>query len=97
MLICSFYFKQFTSPKTGIYGAQGKTTCAVAHELRTSDVHGAYKDWCMQNNFGAENIKNFNQALRSFAQVVRKRPKAGGGATTMLLGYRIIGRAEPLQ
>ena len=67
------------------------------HELRTSDVHGAYKDWCMQNNFGAENIKNFNQALRSFAQVVRKRPKAGGGATTMLLGYRIIGRAEPLQ
>lgn len=67
------------------------------HELRTSDVHGAYKDWCMQNNFGAENIKNFNQALRSFAQVVRKRPKTGGGATTMLLGYRIIGRAEPLQ
>jgi len=36
-----------------------------------------------------ENSRNFNQALRGFATVARKRPKGGGGATTLLLGYRI--------
>jgi len=69
----------------------------AGHELRTSDVHKEYKEWCLRNNYGAENIKNFNQELRSFAKIARKRPKAGGGATTMLLGYRVIGRVEPLQ
>lgn len=66
-------------------------------EIRTSDVHTLYKDWCYKYNYGAENIRNFNHALRSFAKVEKKRPKGGGGATTMLLGYRIVGRAEPLR
>lgn len=58
-------------------------------EVRTSEVYESYRGWCAENGCYPENSRNFNQALRSFATVVRKRPKRGGGATTLLLGYRI--------
>ncbi len=67
-----------------------------ACEVKTSDVYREYGAWCGLNHYGTENIKNFNQALRSFAEVARKRPKGGGGATTVLRGYRIVGRASAL-
>ena len=62
---------------------------APAMEVRTSEVYENYRGWCSENGCYPENSRNFNQALRSFATVVRKRPKRGGGATTMLLGYRV--------
>ena len=68
----------------------------AACEIKTSDVYREYSAWCGINHYGTENIKNFNQALRSFAKTDKKRPKDGGGATTMLLGYRMIGRASAL-
>ena len=68
----------------------------AACEIKTSDVYREYSAWCGINHYGTENIKNFNQALRSFAEVTRKRPKGGGGATTVLRGYRIVGRASAL-
>ena len=56
---------------------------------KISEVYENYRGWCSENGCYPENSRNFNQALRSFATVVRKRPKRGGGATTMLLGYRV--------
>lgn len=62
---------------------------APAMEVRTSEVYESYRGWCSENGCHPENSRNFNQALRSFATVVRRRPKRGGGATTLLLGYRV--------
>ncbi len=60
-------------------------------EVRTSAVYKLYKLWCDDNDCRAENSRNFNQALRSIAVVEKRRPKYGGGATTMLVGYYIAG------
>lgn len=65
-------------------------------ETRTSLVYDAYKLWCTENGCYAENMRNFNQALRGIATVTKKRPTTGGGATTLLCGYRLIGAATPL-
>lgn len=62
---------------------------APAMEVRTSEVYESYRGWCSENGCHPENSRNFNQALRGFATVVRRRPKRGGGATTLLLGYRV--------
>ena len=62
---------------------------APTMEVRTSEVYDSYRNWCAENGCHPENSRNFNQALRGFATVVRKRPKRGGGATTLLLGYRV--------
>ena len=59
-------------------------------EERTSEVYRTYQSWCQDNGYYAEGMRTFKQSLRSFAQVVRKRPKRGGGATTLLLGYRLV-------
>lgn len=65
-------------------------------ETRTSVIYEAYRGWCTENGCYAENMRNFNQALRSFATVKRKRPSTGGGATTLLCGYKICGAAQRL-
>lgn len=57
-------------------------------EIRTSLVYDAYRAWCARNGLFPENNRNFNQALRKVAKVTRKRPKAGGNPTTLLLGYK---------
>lgn len=62
---------------------------APTMEVRTSEVYECYRSWCAENGCHPENSRNFNQALRGFATVVRRRPQSGGGATTLLLGYRI--------
>lgn len=62
---------------------------APAMEVRTSEVYESYRGWCSENGCHPENSRNFNQALRGFATVVRRRPQSGGGATTLLLGYRV--------
>lgn len=74
-----------------------KLEAAPMAETRTSVVCEAYRGWCSENGCYAENMRNFNQALRSIATVTRKRPAAGGGATTLLCGYRIGGAAQPLR
>lgn len=58
-------------------------------EVRTSVVYAHYKQWCSDNGCFSENSRNFNQELRKFGRVERKRPQSGGEKTTMLIGYRL--------
>ena len=62
---------------------------APTMEVRTSEVYRTYCGWCAENGCYPEKSHTFNQALRNLATVSRRRPKSGGGKTTLLLGYRI--------
>ncbi len=57
--------------------------------VRTATIYDHYKRWCENNGCHFENSRNFNHELRKFAEVVRKRPKAGGEKTTLLKGFRL--------
>ena len=65
-------------------------------EERTAAVYDAYRTWCSDNGCYAENNRNFNHELRKFAVIERKRPQNGGEKTTMLIGYKLKDRIEPL-
>ena len=58
-------------------------------EEKTSDVYSAYQSWCIDNGYRSEGMRIFKQGLLTFAVVKKKRPKQGGSATTMLLGYKL--------
>jgi len=73
-----------------------KLEVAPMAETRTSTVYELYRGWCAENGCYPENMRNFNQALRSIATITRKRPTTGGGATTLLCGYKISGAAQRL-
>ena len=68
---------------------EGKLVEDVGAEVRTSVVYDHYKQWCSDNGCFSENSRNFNQELRKFGRVERKRPQSGGEKTTMLIGYRL--------
>jgi len=59
-------------------------------ECRTAHAYDEYKRWCVANGCYPENSKHFNQALRQYGKIVRKRPRGGGEKTTLLIGYRIV-------
>lgn len=61
-------------------------------ECRTSAVYQAYRNWCNDNGYFAENSRNFNQALRTIGSVVRRRPRDDGEKTILLTGYRLLCR-----
>ena len=69
---------------------------APAQETKTALLYDRYRQWCQENGSYAENSRNFNQALRTKAEVVRRRPRTGGNATTLLIGYQIRDRASPM-
>ena len=69
--------------------AEDKLCEDMSVEVRTSVVYDRYKQWCAENGCYAENSRNFNQELRKFGTVVRRRPQTGGEKTTLLLGYRL--------
>ena len=58
-------------------------------DVKTADVYAAYREWCGINGCYPESNRNFNQALRSFGTVMRKRPAEGGDKTTLLIGYSL--------
>lgn len=58
-------------------------------DVKTSELYRAYREWCVENGCYPESNRNFNQALRSFGTVIRKRPANGGEKTTLLLGYKL--------
>jgi putative DNA primase/helicase len=59
-------------------------------ECRTAEAYDRYKQWCVVNGCYPENSKHFNQALRQYGRIIRKRPHGGGEKTTLFIGYRII-------
>lgn len=67
--------------------------CLVAEalaETRTSDVYASYQNWCNENGYYAESIKNFKAALANVVTIERKRPRSGGEKTTLVLGFRLV-------
>ncbi|MGI6384633.1 MAG: phage/plasmid primase, P4 family [bacterium] len=58
-------------------------------DVKTTELYAAYREWCAVNGCYPESNRNFNQALRSFGIVLRKRPAGGGDKTTLLIGYRL--------
>ena len=58
-------------------------------EVRTAIVYERYRQWCQDNGCYPESSRNFNQELRGFARLVKKRPKGSNTVTTVLIGYTI--------
>jgi len=58
-------------------------------DVKTAEVYTAYREWCCNSGCYPENQRNFNQALRTFGNVTRKRPLTGGEKTTLLIGYKL--------
>lgn len=71
-------------------------TEAPALEIKTATVYDRYRQWCDDNGCRAESSRNFNQELRGFAKIAKKRPRGSDSVTTMLIGYTIEGIASPL-
>ncbi|MEJ9279940.1 primase-like DNA-binding domain-containing protein [Ureibacillus thermosphaericus] len=63
-------------------------------EVRTSEVYDRYQRWCSANGCYSENARNFKQALSAITREERKRPRSGGGMTTLLIGYKLANDDE---
>lgn len=74
--------------KIGLFVEERLTKDANAEE-RTSALYFAYQNWCRDNGYYTENVRNFKSSLASIGRIARKRPKAGGGMTTLLIGYKL--------
>ena len=59
-------------------------------EERTSSIYGAYQNWCRDNGYYPENVRNFKAALSNIGTIVRKRPRGTGEKTTLLIGYKLL-------
>ncbi|MCD7825515.1 MAG: phage/plasmid primase, P4 family [Clostridiaceae bacterium] len=60
-----------------------------AYEVRTAAVYNMYKNWCVDNGYRSENVKNFNKALGLKFELVKRRPRDGGEKTALVLGCRL--------
>ncbi len=58
-------------------------------ETRTGEIYPRYKSWCERNGFFPENAANFKSSLANIATITKRRPRAGGEKTSLLLGYRL--------
>ena len=76
------------SDKIQLFADECLVECGNA-DIKTADVYAAYREWCSTNGCYPESNRNFNQALRTFGTVVRKRPIGGGEKTTLLIGYKL--------
>lgn len=60
-----------------------------AFEERSSSVFGCYSNWCKENNYNAENVKNLKNAMQQKYYFDRRRPKDGGEKISMIIGCRL--------
>ncbi len=74
--------------KIGLFVEERLIKDANAEE-RTSALYFAYQSWCRDNGYYTENARNFKSSLASIGRIARKRPKAGGNMTTLLIGYKL--------
>ncbi len=87
------YAYQHSSDKIGLF-IEELLIADKNGEVRTSEVYTAYKQWCYENGYHAENMKNFNASIGAVVHIERKRPQFGGEKTTVILGYRLITTEE---
>lgn len=71
-------------------------TEAPALEIKTATVYERYRQWCQDNGFYTESSRSFNQELRGFAKIVKKRPKGSANVTSVLIGYTMPGATSAL-
>ena len=69
---------------------------APALEIKTAIVYDRYRQWCQDNGCYPESSRNFNQELRGFAKIVKKRPRGSPNVTSVLIGYTIEGIASAI-
>lgn len=74
--------------------AQFFTACiadAPGKELRTSAMYTRYQEWCKENGYRPESMKNFKPAIDRKYTIVKKRPADGSGsATPMVLDVEFL-------
>lgn len=58
-------------------------------EVRTAETYAAYRIWCGENGYHVESNRNFKQMISTLVPIERRRPKYGGGMTTMIPGYQL--------
>ncbi len=58
-------------------------------EIKTSSVYNAYRNWCSENGYYPESNRNFYKALGTKADIVEKRPMAGGDKTRLITGFKL--------
>ena len=62
----------------------------VDAEVRTAEVYSEYRSWCTQCGYYPESSKNFNASVAPYLTIVRRRPRSGGGMTTLIDGARLL-------
>ena len=74
--------------------AQFFTACiadAPGKELRTTAMYTRYQEWCKENGYRPESMKNFKPAIDRKYTIVKKRPADGSGsATPMVLDVEFL-------
>lgn len=61
------------------------------YEVRSSAAYMLYGEWCDKYGYRKENSTNFNNAIKRFFPIQRKRPNCEtDGPTTMLIGCRFL-------
>jgi P4 family phage/plasmid primase-like protien len=85
---CATERYQHDSDKLALFLEEEMEPNANAEE-RTSMVYERYQKWCDANGCYSENMRNFKQALSVYGHIERKRPRVGGGPTTIFIGYRL--------
>ena len=59
------------------------------YEVRSSAAYRLYGQWCEKYGYHTENVKNFNNAIKTRFEIRQKRPDDGSGSsTTMIIGCR---------
>lgn len=59
------------------------------YEVKTADAYLRYQAWCVRFGFQYGSVKSFSADIQGAVQVKRKRPKSGGGMTTVIVGYQL--------
>jgi putative DNA primase/helicase len=59
----------------------------VNGEIRTADAYEAYRIWATENGYRPLSQRTFKADIGAHADIEKRRPKNGGGATPMMLGF----------
>ena len=78
------------SDKVGRFIAE-RLVPTSGHRVAVAVVYDTYRDWCVDNGCNAEALVRFKEILRDHGlKIDRARPSAGGGATTVLCGFKVM-------